>query len=839
MDSLKSRCSERPSHLKLPDYKPISLRWPFFAFLFLYVCTLITLLEYGLHILPVVEDRISGFRPQTADKSRHAGSTIETTMPSAVVIANTSTLRRRKPSAVSENVSATLTSEVSSFTSTPAALSDPANSSASAAAAVSSAAPALPMLTEVPKSSTSSQPHVRPTSFPAWNYQRPNHTSTYSLGLPPAVASVLIANRPEPWRYAQLRSNSVLVNYVLAFQWTHGPDNFLATPVPPGADVGDRCVKHNLMGWVTHDPDDCPVLIPLNIWNDAKFTGEFGPLHGGPAFLDADCRKYDNDQVALLSPYWGMPDCWLDEERSRTIYRFSKTTGPGDIVTTTTARVVAGPDGEPVTLVEQITLGGDVVTSTTRLRGDTSPVPGVVVTTLTDSLGRPTAIITSFPSGFSRRLTPATLRDSAGRPTATTWEYEALEARPVTLTDDHGVPTATSTEYYLSDGLTATTDGVFPSGPDPHGSVGDHVVFFGPLSRAAYFAGSFAPVLFCTLLAILLKVMHADMQALLPFHALTRPGGAPTADSLCLAPGGVRGPLASWRQLYRFGDPIPLLGDALVLLSTLAVSLSSEAVGVALAGDCAPDNFFGCSLSLAVVSAPARAAEAVLVAIAGLVAVAGILTCRWRTGVSASPWSIVGIAALLPRSEKTLLLLQALDPVKGTNRSLCAEEEELSSVRLALDYYPEADGVVDGAAYSILTVPPNGEKLVHRLFDKTQNSRSASVSRHCKRQPSSRRPLVVKHLTRLLFLGILCGFLALILVYENTRNSDAFEQFMDGQNFGSGFLFTTMGTVVALFWDGFYSCKRTREICCISLFVSSSSEFSIFFKKWPLHGLAG
>ena len=35
-------------------YKPPSLKWPFLAFLFVYVCILIALLEYARHTLPVL-----------------------------------------------------------------------------------------------------------------------------------------------------------------------------------------------------------------------------------------------------------------------------------------------------------------------------------------------------------------------------------------------------------------------------------------------------------------------------------------------------------------------------------------------------------------------------------------------------------------------------------------------------------------------------------------------------------------------------------------------------------------------------------------------------------------
>ena len=44
----------------------------------------------------------------------------------------------------------------------------------------------------------------------------------------------------------------------------------------------------------------------------------------------------------------------------------------------------------------------------------------------------------------------------------------------------------------------------------------------------------------------------------------------------------------------RYGEPAALLADVLTLLAAVVASLSSEAVGVQLHGDCAADSFRGC-----------------------------------------------------------------------------------------------------------------------------------------------------------------------------------------------------------------------------------------------------
>ena len=787
------------THTLFPDYKPLPLRWPFLGVVFLYICTLVALLEYALHTLPVVNDRISGFRPQTIGNSQ------STTAAALSTAATRDAMWRRKPSTLPQQVPATPTPDIATSTSTltrPTPLGDHGLTTV----ATTNTADVSPLQTGGLTTDLSSESYIRPTSFPAWTYSRPNHTNWESLGQR-ASASVLIANRPEPWEYARLGRDSVLAHYVLAFVWTHGPDNFLATPVPPGVEVSDRCVKHNVMGWVTHDPDDCPVLIPLVVWENPDFSGAFGPIRGGSAFFDADCRRNDDEQVALLDPYWDQPDCWADEAANMTILHFPKTIDPNESIQKTT-RVVPGAGGQLVTFVERVTLGSDVATihlnpsqvlTSTRQRTDTNPVPGVVAT-LTDPLGRPTATVTSFPFGFSRHAIPITLRNSVGMPTATTWEYESLDSRVRTITDEQGIPTATLTEYFRKHPTTSS----FPFVPDPYHPTGDRILFFGPLSNAEYLAGSFLPVFLSTMLAILVKLMQADIQSLLPFHALTRPGGARASDSLYLAPGGIRGPLTSWRMLREFHEPLAILSDILVILSALAVSISSEAVGVTLVGDCSPRALRGCFLSLSVVLAPARAAEAVMICVAALVVIMGFLLCQWRTGIATNPWSIDNIASLAPRGVGAISTLsRPCNSSRGMEIRLT--ENEIANARFALGYYTNTNDEVDGSSYGIVAWCDCAE--CGQPVAISPDMWLLDIGQFDTRQIMRKRSFVARNITVLCFIGLLCGFSIVIVVYETTRTANSFEQFMNGQNFGNSFLFTSLGVALSFFWDAFYSCK--------------------------------
>ena len=318
-------------------------------------------------------------------------------------------------------------------------------------------------------------------------------------------------------------------------------------------------------------------------------------------------------------------------------------------------------------------------------------------------------------------------------------------------------------------------------------------------------------------------MLHGDLASLLPFHALTRPGGASAANSLCLTPGGILGPLTSLRLLYHFGEPLALLSDALLLLSTLLVSLSSEAIGVTLGGDCAAttpdqDRMVRCYLSLAVVESPARAAEAIMVTMAVLALTMGILLHRWRTGVAANPWSIVGVAALLPsrtarEAATTLELIRTLPFASSGNGLMCAlryrsgggggggggRDDEEKDYGLVVWLDGQEHQGADDTSSSIATP---------RSISSGLSPSSSSSPSQQEQTTGHQSPLIMHPGTRAAFAAVLCGFTVIIVFYETGPVvSEGFERFMNSQNFGNSFLFTSIGIMMGFFWDSFHSCK--------------------------------
>lgn len=161
-------------------------------------------------------------------------------------------------------------------------------------------------------------------------------------------------------------------------------------------------------------------------------------------------------------------------------------------------------------------------------------------------------------------------------------------------------------------------------------------IYLGPISVGGYLVGSFAPVFLATVLGLVIKAVQGEIAGLRSFHGL----------AAAAAKGG-------GSRLRGTGPSVlTAVATGLVVLSTILVALASEALGLTLSGDCRPTDFDGCAMSLAVVRAPARAAEALLaVCFAGVVAVAVGLR-GWPTGVAAPPRSIVGVAALLCSADR-------------------------------------------------------------------------------------------------------------------------------------------------------------------------------------------
>lgn len=461
------------------------------------------------------------------------------------------------------------------------------------------------------------------------------------------------------------------------------------------------------------------------------------------------------------------------------------------------------------------------VSSTARLLP--TFVTSNTVETFRDSQGRPTSTRTSIighVTGYPGRVT---LTDDNGSPIATLDEdgHPQFGPGPVTLTDSNGVATATATGYskYTEAAPptgTGPTSSACPESKDSSGCV--KIASLHPITQSEYVSGYFLPILLGLVASVLAQFISSDLQTLLPFRALTRPGGAEAADSICLDTGGLQGPITSWRLLRRFKDPVSFLSNFLLYASNMVVALSSEAFGVKLNGNCAPGTFSGCFMSLSMNVRSSRVVEVLLV----LMLVANILLIYflriWVSGVAAPPTSLAALSALL-QADTTTTLFRKIEPrSKKQPRRMCKLDRELEDHVFCLRYFRTVEGRL---RYGITTEANTNESqyLDSQPSNETSQLLSSSDPQTSKAQRSENVALGyfgslsrTDHAIRISFLSTMCGTIILLVYYKSTRLQTPFERFMDNQSFGVRLLFTCLGLIISFFWQYQFSCKLKKYL---------------------------
>ncbi|KAK4443986.1 hypothetical protein QBC34DRAFT_442857 [Podospora aff. communis PSN243] len=505
----------------------------------------------------------------------------------------------------------------------------------------------------------------------------------------------------------------------------------------------------------------------------------------------------------------------------------------------------SSPEGNAVPQLKTIVLtdaNGVPTLTVTRLEATAGPL--LTTITLRDASGVPTATITAAPSGKTSLLT---LSDFAGRPTATVTIPPLVE----TLRDELGIPTATLTlnrppkpttlTLTNSDGvptLTVTITPTFtpsrgppttaPKRPGFHPSSQLHLIT--PLE---YALALFLPVLLATPLCIVAQIINSSIRTYLPFHTMMTDGGVPSAYSMTMPLDGVAGILTGLNILWKYHDPVAVLADLLTLLSAVIAALSSEAVGVQLYGGCEEDSFRGCFMGIAVFRGPNRALGVLLGVALGVLVGLAVVLARWRTGlrgVDAKRVRSLGVTAGLLGHGVTRGVLRGVmvrgegEEGRGEGRIDTGEgrigkgeemrigkgeegriskgeaERRLKGWTFGIGWYLAKEE----EEYGILAIR-NGERLGGRGEVVVKGERGSWVGRGWLRQPTT-------SWASLGGLGLLCGLFGLILYYETSKKHTAFENFMLGQKFGSRVLFTALGVVISLFWDGYYATISMMEV---------------------------
>ncbi|KAM7219799.1 hypothetical protein V8F06_004833 [Rhypophila decipiens] len=521
-----------------------------------------------------------------------------------------------------------------------------------------------------------------------------------------------------------------------------------------------------------------------------------------------------------------------------------------DVFLITTTIVQTDEQGDPTAT---ITTTMTATRATFTLREPNKGIPTATITTalilevksreLTDYRGVttkswtnyliPTTIFNTDTRGSQRSHSPESSFDPRFGPQAT---LITLETRETTFTfkDRRGDPTTTVTSTIINWPTTSRPD---PQGPnkvnfngvegktEPPGS---H-----PLSWKEYLLASFLPVLLTLPLSILVQVQSSNLKPVLPFYALTQKRrnreGATAAESLCLVTTGLRGLLTSSRLLFVAGEPLSFFSDLHLLASSLAVSFSSEALGIKLYGHCQAGDFRGCRMGVAVFETPGRLVQAFL----SLNLVISLV--------------MVGFLRLHPDWKRAVDIYtrQGCCGLSGTSAMLASQETRAYFLKIAAKF-PRDHGQsvsnkdmirrLDGHSFSLqpsatrqklstVAIPTPGASSYHYCLVVTRSPDrpnkkpflpSAKKTNPPKRPRSLPRISLSHDMTDLLiqlaFFLTLTGFLILLLYYElTTRPSSPFEHFMNSQSMGVRTLFTCIGLVISLAWDGRFSDAVTKE----------------------------
>ncbi|KAK0646961.1 hypothetical protein B0T16DRAFT_171216 [Cercophora newfieldiana] len=737
------------------EYKPVPLRWWYLSTVLCYICVLCLLLELSFSKLPQVNNRRLGSNSEDVPNplnSTHLDSTFNTVDTLKPMAKRSTTIRRPR-----------------SFNGTMEGFNSTANATSS--------------------SSASGNKTLTPPSNQTTDLGRPDTSTKY-------------AGRDQ---YADLLANAVIIRYRLNTVWVHDSTGWEQVPVFPDMDVSDRCVSYKVDHYFTDNPQDYRALVLF----DRERAAQLGPRYANvPAsvffcFEEGEpCNQYHRTMAdSVVYDVVPEQDCWNRESSAGTTFTYPKRTTEGSraLVTTsvvtqvtlppttsTLATIVTNPDGKISTSILTTTIPGRVVATTMPIttlvdapNRRVATVGGTVMT-LFDSLGRPTATTTSLSSGTIPQRT-TTLFDAQGRPTATQTLDVSLSTTLVTLYDpDTGKPTATATQYLVP--IPTTPPKVDPSS----------IITVYPLSRFAYYAASFLPVLLATILAIPIQVLNRTLREMAPFTALSR-SDARYKDSLGLKMEGslINDPLGAVRSAFKSRQPLLLMSDLLVVLGMVVTSLASEGVGATLQGECLEQSFRGCWMSLAVVKAPARAGEGILIAMGVIALGMLVLAGRWSVRVRGDPRSLAGVAGLLTAEDGRLRTLM--------------REVEVGKMKQSLGGYRfklENGGVVVAKADDRAVA---NKRWWKRGWNRGTRRRPASDDGAKSRSGLS--TILLEHGSRALLLAVLCTMLTIVVYYGSEKRSqtDRLEVFMNSQTAGVAFLFTAAGTFIDLFWDHLYS----------------------------------
>ncbi|KAM7202016.1 hypothetical protein V8F33_003023 [Rhypophila sp. PSN 637] len=422
------------------------------------------------------------------------------------------------------------------------------------------------------------------------------------------------------------------------------------------------------------------------------------------------------------------------------------------------------------------------------------------------------------------------INGTSGTPTLTLAKYVTARVKtlPVMVTDAGGstvysevVSTQTQIEYMTRPGLPRTSPS--PEITLPPSVLQNSTDLARPITARGYFVGAFLPSLLAVLLGIPIGILNMHIKRMAPFMMLRE---VVAKDSLLLSIEGIYGPYRSIRLLMTYGFAAGVLGDLLTWCSGLLIAFSKDVLYIETVrrdacmasknGEGAQFNFasYGCFMFLSMRLMPMRAAEALLAIMGCLMLGIGFIFWRWYNGRGGrNPWSIAGMVGLLVGSSAS----------DGQGEE--AKREELKDLLNQIDTpvvsreirWKEIAGKFDGWRFALRTEPSNGEVGIRMVKDSSCANMPAASSepnddgqiRVRQEEPVASRRQIIGSTTYWNFdlpaLVLHVGLLILILYYQNNHRDTSFERWMNSDTIGVHFLFSGLGFLIGLFWDGLFS----------------------------------
>ncbi|KAK7977710.1 hypothetical protein PG988_005200 [Apiospora saccharicola] len=387
----------------------------------------------------------------------------------------------------------------------------------------------------------------------------------------------------------------------------------------------------------------------------------------------------------------------------------------------------------------------------------------------------------------------STMSDEWGRATGTRTMVVTETLAVTTLYDPNGVPTKTKTMWEPVTMMTTTIVTSTPTSNSSRNSLNLAGLSGLDISSRDYFVGLVLPPLLAVAISIPVRILDQTAKLYQPFHALTSKYGAETVDSLCLQSSSLLGFVTGVRSLMRHHVLLSVTGLLLVINAVL-IPLSAEAFRISVRGsDCSPSH---CEVTVQTFPALVNIAIALLSAMMLLLVVTAVTLRKWTSGVWTNPWSMEMMGQLVTNKEFHGLI-RDLKPKNNSNITTNKDAiKTLGKRRFGLNGWYDIYGwnygiVIKNDAGSL---PKNHKKKVGFSNSTTLGIRSKAM------------PFCVLSIRgRLLALLLLVALLVTSLVYISTSADSKFEHFMDGDTFGVRFLFCGVGVVVSLYWATFFN----------------------------------